>query len=60
MKKNLQKALAIIKPVHIKEINFCEVLLIVLTFALVLNVSMDKGSEAVNQLQMDKKTHRDM
>lgn len=31
-------------------------MLIVLTFGLVLNVSMDKGSEAGNELQMDNPT----
>lgn len=56
--KTRQKVSAVIKPVHIKEINFCEALVIALTFALVLNVSTDKGSEAANQLQMDKTPQR--
>lgn len=57
-KKYLQKILSVIKSVCTKDINFCEALLIVLTFALVLNVSINKGSKIVNQLQMDKNPHR--
>lgn len=49
VKKN-QKIVDAIKPICIKQINFCETLITTPSFTLVPNVSMDKSNEAVNQL----------